>query len=165
MGSNVLLPPLRDPNRHERYYGLCKTMGWLVCFPRIISTLFFRNTKRRNILLHGECLEKPKRLADMARSSSSLLQLIKNKVRERLCLWEKTVASLLSKISANQTMCVPRSLALPHIQTILQHSTMISKTAGAVLKPSIRTTMCSSGLRLPEQHYRHSIYQNSAKPT
>jgi len=35
-------------------------------------------------------------------------------------------------------MCVPKSLALPYIQIILQNNTMISRTAGAVLKdPSV----------------------------
>ena len=78
----------------------------------------------------------------MACSSSFLLLSIK-RISGILHASERRLSlPFFPNLQVNLFMCLPKSLALPDIHKILQHSTMISKTAGAVLK-DLSVVLCA----------------------
>jgi len=92
--------------------------------------LLWGKPKRRLEAIHG------------SRSSSSLLLLIKKILGNLDVSGRRLSLPFFPNPRVNWFMVAPKSLALPHIQIILQNNTMISKTAGAVLI-NISSVICA----------------------
>jgi len=92
--------------------------------------------------LHMWRIQKDPTIRPMVLSSSFLL--LHSKTIVGLLYASRRRLSLLFFLNprVNWFMFVPKSLALPHIQIILQNNTIINKTAGAVLK-GISIVICA----------------------